>query len=74
MISCSDEHEVLVTGRLTNAAILKRFEHMSIRAAHLAKHIIRIYNVTVYRADAKMVLNSLPESAISDKASCLLNV
>ena len=30
MISCSDEHEVIETGRLANAAILKRFEHLSV--------------------------------------------
>ena len=30
MISCSDEHEVIVTERLANAAILKRFEHLSV--------------------------------------------
>ena len=28
MISCSDEHEVLGTGRLANAAVLKRFENI----------------------------------------------
>ena len=30
MISCSDEHEVIVIERLANAAILKRFEHLSV--------------------------------------------
>ena len=30
VISCSDEHEVIVTERLANAAILKRFEHLSV--------------------------------------------
>ena len=30
MISCSDEHEVIVTERLANAEILKRFEHLSV--------------------------------------------
>ena len=28
MISCSDEHEMIGTGRLANAAVLKRFEHI----------------------------------------------
>ena len=28
MISCSDEHEVIETGQLANAAILKRFEQL----------------------------------------------
>ena len=30
VISCSDEHEVIVTERLANAAILKRFGHLSV--------------------------------------------
>ncbi len=28
MISCSDEHEMIGTGRLANTAVLKRFEHI----------------------------------------------
>ena len=51
VISCSDEHEVIVTGRLANTAILKRFEHLSSndnRAKKGQKIYIKIWTVPQY--------------------------
>ena len=52
VISCSDEHEVIVTERLANAAILKRFEHLSVALGPLncqIPQVIQGVNPTPWR-------------------------